>query len=118
MVVEAAMRDLTAWVYPRRGGARHWFKKSPQGLHPPKGPVELGHRAAAIHTFKHLKHHGHQFSPAEIHNWAIAHGWTDDDAQELEAYATGVLAGTRYHTSPDPFGRLRYDRWQAESVSR
>jgi hypothetical protein len=49
-------------------------------------------RAAAIHTFKHLKHHGYAFEPDLAHSWAIVHRWKPNDAQQLSEYAAGVSA--------------------------
>jgi hypothetical protein len=75
-------------------------------------------RAAAIHTFKHLKHHGYAFEPDLAHSWAIVHRWKPNDAQQLSEYAAGVSSGNRCHTGPDPIGRQATHRWrsQAESV--
>ena len=72
-------------------------------------------RAGAIHTFKHLKHHRYPIEPTKIREWALAHGWTADDAKELGDFAAGVVAGTRYHTVPDPFGQMAIDRWRAKA---
>ena len=47
---------------------------------------------------------------------ALAHGWTADDAQQLGDYAEGVLAGTRYHTMPDPWGRHAINYWREEAA--
>jgi hypothetical protein len=70
-----------------------------------------GNRAATIHTCKHLKHHGYDFQPDHLQDWALANGWRRGDAEELHDYAEGVLAGTRYHTVPDPIGVLAINQW-------
>lgn|GEM_PF-3280752 len=114
-VVQAAMTDLTSWVYPplrervrrRLGGQGKWERSL-------KNP---SNRAAAIHMCKHLKHHGYDFPPDQLHSWAMAHGWKAEDAQELHDYAAGVLAGTRYHTHPDPFGMHAIHRWRGDAAS-
>ena len=43
-------------------------------------------RAAVIHTCKHLKHHGYDFPPDRLRDWALAHGWKAEDADELNDY--------------------------------
>ena len=69
-------------------------------------------RAGAIHLFKHLKHHGYTWNPADVHAWALSHGFTVTDAEKLAAYAQGVQDGIRYHTAPDPFGRRAIFDWR------
>jgi hypothetical protein len=113
-VVQAAMTHLTSWVYPplrermrrRVGGQGKWERNL-------KNPTS---RAATIHTCKHLKHHGYNFQPDQLRDWALAHGWGRDDAKELHDYAEGVLAGTRYHTSPDRFGMLVIHQWREDAA--
>ena len=107
-VVEKALEHLTAFVFRtlpifKRLEAREMSLKEPSA------------RAGAIHTFKHLKHHRYPIDPTKIREWALAHGWTAEDAQELEGYAAGVVAGTRYHTAPDPFGGLAIHKWRAQA---
>jgi len=109
-VVQAALLDLTDWVYPplrerirRRLGGQGRCERSL------KNP---SNRAAAIHMCKHLKHHGYNFPPDQLRDWALAHRWRAEDAQQLHDYAQGVLAGTRYHTAPDPFGMGAIDCWR------
>ncbi len=74
-------------------------------------------RAATIHTFKHLKHHGYRWDVDQIRGWAATHRWKPQDVDRLTEYAAGVLAGTRYHTQPDPVGRLAIERWRARARS-
>jgi hypothetical protein len=114
-VVQAAMAHLTLWVYPplrerirrRVYGQDKWERNL-------KNP---SNRAAAIHTCKHLKHHGYDFPPDQLRDWALAHGWRTEDAEELHAYAAGVLAGTRYHTWPDPIGMRAIYQWREDAAS-
>lgn len=73
-------------------------------------------RGAAIHTFKHLKHHRYDFPPDEVWAWALVHGWKAADAAELRDFAEGVLAGKRYHTSPDPFGMHAIHQWREDAA--
>jgi hypothetical protein len=65
--------------------------------------------------FKHLKYHGYRFDPADVRAWATANGWTINDVQQLGEYAAGILAGVRYHTAPDPFGRHAINYWRADA---
>jgi hypothetical protein len=81
-----------------------------------RGLSNPGARAGVIHAFKHLKYNGCDFDPAELGVWALAHGWTAADAQQLGDYAEGVLAGTRYHTMPDPWGRHAINYWREEAT--
>jgi hypothetical protein len=116
-VVVEAMKDLTTWTYHRDlrhlafgnppfiGMFRRWKQRN-EGLNDPSS------RSAAIHIFKNLKHHGYRYDPHELRAWATVHGWKDSDVLELGAYAEGVLAGTRYHTVPDPFGQGAINGWR------
>jgi hypothetical protein len=126
-VVEAAMCHLTTWVYPRKRptdlipvpvlGAIAWLLTFLHPRHPQlryhhryvraqmrqerqKGLTRPSARSGAIHIFKHLKYNGCEFDPGELCAWALAHGWTADDAEQLGDYAEGVLTGTRYHPTP------------------
>src|SRR6202035_2974489 len=101
------MRDLTSFVYRRR---RRYNLRTERRFGDP------GKRAAAIHTFKHLKHGGHHFEPEDIRSWALANSWKAADAADLSEYAAGVLAGTRYHTDPDPLGPLPRRDWYASVI--
>jgi hypothetical protein len=116
-VVVEAMKELTAWTYrcdlrhlvlgypPFIGTPRRWRQRN-------KGLGDPSSRSAAIHLFKNLKYHGHRYDPDGVRAWATAHGWKAPDVLELGAYAEGVLAGTRYHTVPDPFGQGAIDGWR------
>jgi hypothetical protein len=99
------MKQLTAWTYRRHHRQLGNLRQKHKGLKDPSS------RSGAIDVFKNLKYHGYAYEPDEIQAWATAHGWTASDAQELSAYAEGVLAGTRYHTVPDPFGQTAIDGW-------
>ena len=98
-VVEAALADLTNFVFrddPRNGEVLN----------------EHNSRAAAVHLFKHLKHHGHRWGSEPVRVWAWNHGRSAPDAEMLAGYARGVEEGVRYHTTPDPFGRHAYGDWR------
>ena len=105
LVVLAAMHDLTTWVFrPHQRQLGHWRK-------PARGMIDSSSRAAVIHTFMHLIHHGRSLEPAELRAWALSNWWPPHDADLMRDYAQGVLAGLRYHTDPDPFGPPAFKRW-------
>jgi hypothetical protein len=103
-VVRAALTDLRSFTYRRRRIYNLRLERREKNLTDP------GARAGAIHIFKHLKHHGYLFPPDEVRAWAVANRWRPADAQELGEYAEGILAGRRYHTAPDPFGKWAIER--------
>jgi hypothetical protein len=105
-VVVEAMKELTAWTYQRyQSPLRNWRQRR-------KGMDDPSSRSGAIHIFKNLKYHGFLYDPEELQAWARGHGWRSPDVVELGVYAGGVLAGTRYHTVPDPFGQGAINRWK------
>jgi hypothetical protein len=104
-VVEAALQDLTTFVYRDR-------LREAQGLDDPAS------RAGAIHLFKHLKHHGYAWDDEVVGLWAEAHAWTTADGATLAEYARGVREGVRYHTRPDPFGPHAIHRWRETAAER
>jgi hypothetical protein len=111
-VVEVALRHLTARVYSRKRiyAPDHFFCVRPlQGLQNPY------HRTATIHLLKHLKYNYRPLESDEIRDWAVANGWSPEDAEQLAEYAAGVSAGKHYHTLPDPWGRWAFDRWRDEA---
>lgn len=108
-VVQKALEHLTAFMFRPRRIYSLRLEKREKSLKDPSA------RAGAIHTFKHLKHHRYSIDPPKIREWALVHGWRAEDAEELGGYAAGVVAGTRYHTVPDPFGQLAIDQWRAEA---
>lgn len=113
-VVQAAMADLTLWVYPPlRQRVRYFTHNNRRWERSLKNP---SNRAATVHLCKHLKHHKYDFQPDKLRDWAIAHGWKMEDAQKLHGYAEGVLAGARYHTHPDPFGTHAIHRWREDAA--
>jgi hypothetical protein len=124
LVLVVALGKLMALVLPgnrytgrQRHDLRHYLQEQ-RRLRLQKGLSNPSHRAGAIHAFKHLKYNGCHFDAAELRVWALAHGWTADDAQQLGDYAEGVLVGTRYHTPPDPWGRHAINRWREEAARR
>jgi hypothetical protein len=135
-VVQEALKDVTSRTHPRRQflprraplalrkllapylTRRGIFQGGPAPMERERSLNDPSARAAAIHTFEHLKHHGYAFEPDLVHSWAVIHRWKTDDALQLSEYASGVLSGKPYHSAPDPIGRQAIDRWrsQAESV--
>ena len=111
-VVVQALENLTSFVFRRRRIYSLRLERRNKSLADP------GALAGAVHTFKHLKHHGYSFDPVAVALWAKAHGWKANEADELSNYAAGVLVGRRYHTYPDPFGRTAIDRWRAETQDK
>jgi hypothetical protein len=113
-VVQAAMIDLKSWVYPPlRERLRRYLHGQGRWERNLQNP---SNRAATVHACKHLKYHGHDFQPDQLRDWAMAHGWKGDDADELHDDAEGVLAGRRYHTRSDPFGRAAIKRWREDAA--
>jgi len=109
-VVEQALKHLISYIFRRRGFWGFRFERRDKTLKNPDN------RAGAIHIFKHLKHHGHEWDPDLVRAWAIAHTWPQHDADELRVYADGVQSGIRYHTYPDPFGMDAIDQWREEAA--
>jgi hypothetical protein len=106
-VVRVALAQLTDFL----------FRDIPNT--PPIGPGSNRNiRSGAVHVFKHLKHHGHRWDPESVRRWALEHGWSEPDAQELSAYADGVQDGVRYHTQGDAFGFRAYFYWVEEAAER
>jgi hypothetical protein len=111
-IIDAALHELTAWVFRSRRIYNLRLEKREKSL------IDSGARDAAIHVFKHLKHHGYALEPREIRVWAIRHRWPSGEAQLLSDYAAGVEAGVRYHTGADPFGPWAFDEWRKAAHRR
>ena len=107
-VVVEALTSITRWVYHRRG------PRLQDKFHRYHSLLERDSRSYAIATFKHLKHAGFDFPPFLVRRWALAHGWKEPDAQLLDDYAAGVVAGVQYHHH-DPVGRDAVDNWQRKA---
>jgi len=71
----------------------------------------------AIATFNQLKHAGYDSPPFLIRRWVVANGWKESDAQLLDDYAAGVVAGVKYHHS-DPIGRDGIDTWRQHAEGK
>ena len=71
-------------------------------------------RDCAIAAFKHLRHGGYDFPTFLVRHWAMANGWKEPDAQLLDDYAAGVLAGVKYHHA-DPVGHDAINAWQRDA---
>ena len=110
-VVVAALETMTQVVYRRRGPR---LKDKFRQYH---GMQDRHSRDAAISTFSHLKQNGYDFPPFLLRRWALANGWKEPDAQLLDDYAAGVLAGVKYHHA-DSAGRTGMDAWRRASEAR
>jgi hypothetical protein len=110
-VVVEALKGITQSVYHRRGPSwsdtfRRYYSM-----------LDSHSRDRTIATFMHLKHGGYDFQPFLVRRWAVANGWKETDAQVLDDYAAGVLAGVRYHHG-DPMGRQAVETWQASASGK
>jgi hypothetical protein len=107
-VVVEALKSITRRVYHRRG-PRLWdeFRRYYSML-------DSQSRDSTIAAFEHLRHGGYDFQPFLVRRWAIANGWKKTDAQILDDYAAGVLAGVKYHHA-DPMGRHAVEIWRADA---
>ena len=110
-VVVEALKAITQRVYHRRGprwsdAFRRYYSM-----------LDSHSRDYTIATFIHLKHGGYDFQPFLVRRWAVANGWKEMDAQVLDDYAAGVLAGVRYHHA-DPMGRQVIEIWQASASGK
>jgi hypothetical protein len=107
-VVVEALKSITQRVYHRRGPRlEDWFRRyyNMQDRHS---------RDCVIAAFKHLKHGGYDFPPFLVRRWALANGWKESDAQLLDDYAAGVLAGVKYHHA-DPMGHNALSTWRSDA---
>jgi hypothetical protein len=107
-VVVEALKSITRRVYHRRGPKlgdkfRRYYSM-----------LDHQSRDCAIAAFEHLRHSGYDFQPFLVRRWAIANGWKKTDAQLLDDYAAGVLAGVKYHHA-DPMGRNAIKTWQGDA---
>ncbi len=110
-VVVEALISITQRVYHRRGPRfedrfRRYYSM-----------LDRHSRDYAIAAFKHLKHGGFGFPPFLVRRWALAHGWKEPDAQLLDDYAAGVLAGVPYHHA-DPCGHNVISVWQSDAQGK
>ena len=110
-VVVEALISITQRVYHRRGPRladrfRRYYSM-----------LDRHSRDYAIAAFKHLKHGGFDFPPFLVRRWALAHGWKEPDAQLLDDYAAGVLAGVPYHHA-DPCGHHVISLWQSDAEGK
>lgn len=107
-VVVEALKSITESVYHRRRPRledrfRRYYSM-----------LDRHSRDRAIATFKHLKHGGYDFPPFLVRRWAMANGWKEPDAQLLDDYAAGVLAGVKYHHA-EPTGLNGIEAWQRDA---
>jgi hypothetical protein len=107
-VVVEALKAITRRVYHRRRPKlwdrfRRYFSM-----------LDNESRDSTIAAFEHLRHGGYDFQPFLVRRWAIVNGWKKMDAQLLDDYAAGVLAGVKYHHA-DPMGRNAIETWQRDA---
>src|SRR5664280_1328746 len=107
-VVVEALQSITRRVYHRRG-PKLWdrFRRYYSML-------DSQSRDSTIAALEHLRHGGYEFQPFLVRRWALANGWKKMDAQLLDDYAAGVLAGVKYHHA-DPMGRNAIEAWQRDA---
>ena len=110
-VVVEALKAITRRVYHRRrpqlwGRFRRYFSM-----------LDNESRDSFIATFEHLRHGGYEFPAFLVRRWAIANGSKKLDAQLLDDYAAGVLAGVLYHHA-DPVGRNALEAWRHDAAGK
>lgn len=110
-VVVEALKAITQRVYHRRGPRLQDKFRSYHSM------LDSHSRDYAISAFKHLRHGGYELPPFLVRRWAVANGWKRTDAQLLDDYAAGVLAGVQYHHA-DPFGRGAISIWRRDAVGK
>jgi hypothetical protein len=108
-ILEAAMSDLTSWVYDSHIASFLRPRQLTTHFHL-DGPEGTG-RAACVAMFKHLRHFGIAWDAEAVSDWAIRRGWVAKDVDLLREFAEGVHAGTRYHTVPQPWSRPIVESW-------
>ena len=110
-VVVEALKSITGRVYHRRRPELwHRFRRYYSML-------DSESRDSTIAAFDHLKSSGYDFPPFLVHRWAITNGWQNMEAQLLDDYAAGVLAGVKYHHT-DPMCRRAIESWRAGALGR
>ena len=93
-VVQEALKDVSRWTYPRRRvlprqaplalrkllapylRKQGIYQGGPAPIKPQRSLNDPSAKAAAIHAFKHLKHHGYVFEPDLVCSWALMHRWS------------------------------------------
>ena len=110
-VVNAAMTELTAWVYGHRSTTGpKWLRFRRRDLGDPPS------RSATIHCLKNLRHWGYVFTPDELEAWARANGWRTQDSVELGVIAGQILDGVWFHTITNAFGtKWDVERWRNQA---
>ena len=54
-------------------------------------------RDSTLSVLENLHRQGFTITPFLLRRWAVEQKWRESDAQLLDEYAQGVLAGIRYH---------------------
>jgi hypothetical protein len=108
-VLEAAMNDLTSWVYDSHvtGFLRPHQLTTHFHLDGPRGSG----RAACVAMFKHLKHFGVEWDTSTLCDWATRRGWVTKDIALFREFGDGVQSGTRFHTDPQPWAQPMMESW-------
>lgn len=108
-VLEAAMNDLTSWVYDShvtsflrpRQLTTHFHLDGPEG----------SGRAASVAMFKHLKHFDVDWDTTTVTDWATRRGWIEQDIVLLREFGNGIQSGMRFHTGPQPWAHPIVESW-------
>ena len=107
-VVEAAMTDLTSWVYQTRLTSHlRWRVLTHSHLDDPRG----GGRAGTVQVFLHLKHFRVTWDTDQVCDWARRRGWAQKDLTHLREFSDGVRGSIRFHTGPRPFHHVFVESW-------
>jgi len=107
-VIDAAMTDLTSWVYETRATSyMRWRVLTHLHLDDPRGSG----RAATVGMLKDLKHFGVSWDTEHLDGWARRRGWVSKDVVQLHEFFDGVRASVRFHTAPQPFHRQFVESW-------
>jgi hypothetical protein len=107
--VEAALSDLTTWVYDSH--VTRFLRPRQLTTHHHLDGRDGAGRAASVSMFKHLKHFGVTWDVHEVCDWATRRGWVSTDIALLRTFAQGVQSGTRFHTGPQPWPDSFVESW-------
>jgi hypothetical protein len=108
-VLEAAMNDLTSWVYDSHVSS--YLRPRQLTTHFHLDDSQGSGRAACVAMFKHLKYVGVDWDTAAVCEWAARRGWVEKDISLLREFANGTQLGTRFHTVPQPWARSMMGSW-------
>jgi hypothetical protein len=115
-VLEAAMNDLTSWVYDSHVASYLRPRQLTTHFHL-DGPATSG-RAACVAMFKTFKHGCVEWDTAALCDWATKRGWVPKDVALLREFGNGIQSGARFHTGPVPFARSTFASWLLGETTR